>query len=444
MEKYEDIDFINALENQFKIVEDNTYEQLVHFQNTSNNAVQRWYPYREGYSYKLVSRIISEYKIKGPILDPFSGSGSSILAARLEGLTAVGIDVNPIAVFVGRTENHSYNKNDILAIEKYLNDFEHIKQDDVHRSTNYNLAEKYFNFDILQTLLQLRDFIDQQITEKTLHDVFYLAWLSVIENVSNVKKEGNGVKHRNRVRRKNGYETIPLNQWENENFPSDKFSFVLDKISSNVSMMLDDIKKMSYVSAPKAEFYQGNSIDIVKNISENFELTIFSPPYVNFFDYFEIHKTELWLGQFVNSSQELRKLKQTGLRSNAGASASKTISYNNLSVEHIVRQLETKKLWSNRIPPVVAGYFDDMHALLQNIYNKTVDGGTVAIVIGNSAYAGILIPSDLLVAEIGEFVGFSVEQIIVTRHLTTSPQQRKVLNSVMHYMRESIIILRKV
>lgn len=100
-------------------------------------------------------------------------------------------------------------------------------------------------------------------------------------------------------------------------------------------------------------------------------------------------------------------------------------------------------MWSNRIPSVIAGYFDDMENLLINLYKKTTVDGVVAIVVGNSAYAGILIPSDLLIAEIGEKIGFKVDKIVVTRHLTTSSQQRKYLNDVMSFMRESILIFRK-
>ena len=115
----------------------------------------------------------------------------------------------------------------------------------------------------------------------------------------------------------------------------------------------------------------------------------------------------------------------------------------NASVSHLTAIIETKKLWSKKIPTVIAGYFDDMELLLENLFLKTKNGGRVAIVVGNSAYAGIVIPSDLLIAEIGKKVGFEVEKIIVTRHLTTSSQQRKYLLDVMEFMRESIIILRK-
>ncbi|AYQ24221.1 MULTISPECIES: hypothetical protein [Enterococcus] len=438
---YEDVAFLENLEKQYNIVLDQSYSNLVHFQTTSEIPFQRWYSYREGYSYKLVQKFITKYNISGALLDPFMGSGSSILAGRFSNLKTYGIDVNPISLFVSKVENRNYFNEDIKSIQKELVLFQKLKRDSTSRTTNFELATKYFNEDILQTLLQLREHIES-IDNSSTRDVFFLSWLSIVESISNVKKEGNGLKYRNRRRIKNGYINIPIQQWEEEHFPKDKFNYVLNKIINNINNVVDDLQSNT-ISAPEPVMLLGSSMEKVLDIPDQLELTIFSPPYVNFFDYFEIHKTELWLGGFIKSQEELKQLKRTGLRSNASATVSKLLVNTNASVSHLTSILETKKLWSNKIPVVIAGYFDDMETLIHNLYVKTQDNGRVAIVIGNSAYAGIIIPSDLLIAEIGEKIGFKVEEIIVTRHLTTSSQQRKYLKDVMDFMRESIVILRK-
>lgn len=441
MNEYQDIEFLERLESKYNVIEDDSFAKLVHFQNTLDVPFQRWYPYREGYSYKLVSKFIEQFNVKGALLDPFSGSGSSILAGRYKGLSTYGIDVNPIALFVSKVENKNYYTEDDIALEQALEDFILVSRDTIVRTTDFSLATKYFNADILQALLQIKEYINSLIDEK-IRDIFFLSWLSIIESVSNVKKEGNGLKYKNRKRLKKGYENIPIKEWEDNHFPKDRFNFVLDKISSNVKLIIEDVK-ISNFDAPEPKLFFGSSIDKVSEIGEPIELTIFSPPYVNFFDYFEIHKTELWLGDFIQTQEELRILKKTGLRSNASATVSKSISNGNESVERIITQLKQKKLWSNKILDVVAGYFDDMESLLRNILNITTENGRVVIVVGNSAYAGIMVPTDLLLAEIGEKLGYVVDEIIVTRHLTTSSQQRQSLESVMGFMRESIIVLRK-
>ena len=84
-----------------------------------------------------------------------------------------------------------------------------------------------------------------------------------------------------------------------------------------------------------------------------------------------------------------------------------------------------------------------VHTLLCSLYKHTVTGGYVGVVIGNSAYSGIIIPSDLLTAAIGKDVGFKVDNIFVARHLTTSSQQKTELEPLKDYLRESIVLLKK-
>ena len=53
----------------------------------------------------VVHSLIREYTTAGQtLLDPFCGSGTLLLAATVEGLHAIGSDVDPIAVFVAELE----------------------------------------------------------------------------------------------------------------------------------------------------------------------------------------------------------------------------------------------------------------------------------------------------------------------------------------------------
>jgi site-specific DNA-methyltransferase (adenine-specific) len=61
-------------------------------------------------------------------------------------------------------------------------------------------------------------------------------------------------------------------------------------------------------------------------------------------------------------------------------------------------------------------------------------------VVGNSAFAGVIVPTDVLTAMVGISMGFTRAKIIETRHLTVAPQQRNILKGFEHYMRESIVV----
>ena len=71
--------------------------------------------------------------------------------------------------------------------------------------------------EILDTLLRLHAFIETSSSEK-LRNLLKLAWLSILEKSSNVFKEGNGLKYRNKRRRPGKYITIPDSVWIPEIF----------------------------------------------------------------------------------------------------------------------------------------------------------------------------------------------------------------------------------
>jgi hypothetical protein len=189
--------------------------------------------------------------------------------------------------------------------------------------------------------------------------------------------------------------------------------------------------------------FNNNCLEFPEYIKDDFQLTFYSPPYCNCFDYFEIHKVELWLGGFVNNKKEFKELRNNGFRSNTNSLNGKEIKYNNESVESLIGLFDFEKLWSKRIPNVVRGYFDDTHTLLKSLFNQTVKNGYVGIVVGNSAYTGVIIPTDIIIADIAKSIGFEVKDIFITRHLTTSSQQKIALNPLKEFLRESIILLKK-
>ncbi|MDQ1498391.1 MAG: hypothetical protein QOI86_1731, partial [Actinomycetota bacterium] len=94
-----------------------------------------------------------------------------------------------------------------------------------------------------------------------------------------------------------------------------------------------------------------------------------------------------------------------------------------------------------RVPALVRGYFSDMAAVLRHCRRVLVPGGRCCVVVGNSAYGGVIIPTDSLVARLGLEAGFGRASVVPVRHLTVAPQQRRALQGRETWMRESIVIL---
>ena len=53
---------------------------------------------------ELVALVAESMPARAPLLDPFCGSGTTLVEARAAGLRAIGVDVNPLAVLVARAK----------------------------------------------------------------------------------------------------------------------------------------------------------------------------------------------------------------------------------------------------------------------------------------------------------------------------------------------------
>lgn len=439
---YAQAKIFNTLQSNIPLLNGSSFINLVHFQSGYKTPIQRWFPYREGYSVNLVNAFLNELQISGNVFDPFCGSGTTLLSARNKNLPSFGIDINPISALVSKVENTNYSSTDIDGFISELNKIRYIEKPSRVFSTNFNLADKLFNSEILQSLLYLKEFISN-IPNLVVRDLFFVVWLSIIESCSNFKKEGNGIKYKNRKRTPNGYINIDKDYWESQVFPEDKFSFVKSKLVSSLKIVYNDLLTNFGPITFVPKIYFGNCLEFDNLFSDEINFTFYSPPYCNCFDYFEIHKAELWLGDFISSREELRLLRNSGFRSNTNTLNHKSINYHNSYLERLLSLFDNSKLWSPKIPDVIRGYFDDSYTLLNKLYKQTISGGFVGIVVGNSAYSNVIIPTDLLLADIAANTGFKVKNLFIVRPLTTSSQQKKALSSVSDYLRESILLLVK-
>jgi hypothetical protein len=173
---------------------------------------------------------------------------------------------------------------------------------------------------------------------------------------------------------------------------------------------------------------------------QHFSSILFSPPYANRFDYFESMKVELWFGGFVDSYESIGRLRKASLRSHLGADLRRT--YQPIPVlEKLIDLMDRDaSSWRMGVPDLLRGYFDDMRITITHC-KQFLSDGKCFIVVGNSAFAGVIIPTDAILADLALSCGFKRAEVLVARHLTVAPQQRSQLLNLEGSMRESILVL---
>jgi hypothetical protein len=414
---------------------------LASFVNWKGNAaapIHRWLRYREAYSPHLITKL----SLGDNILDPFCGCGSILIGAAERGFTSAGIDINPLAVFATKVKLNPLSRPQLSTIRVFVDGLGARKSKTLWPVPALSIASKVFEPEILETLLRIRALIESDFSDdKSARDFLHLAWVAILEAVGSYFKEGNGIKYRNKKRLKTGYVRRLEGEWQYQRFGRDQKQFVLDVFCSQVRLMLSDAKFWRKGRWKDQNVRQGNVLEMDQLFADRkFKSVVFSPPYANRFDYFESMKVELWFGGFVDSYESIGRFRKASLRSHLGADLNR--SYNQVgTLERLIELMDADaSSWRMGAPEMLRGYFDDMRVTLKHCH-ALLDKGKCYIVVGNSAFAGVIIPTDVLLANIALECGFKSAEILVARHLTVAPQQRNQLSHLEDNMRESVVVL---
>lgn len=428
---------LNKFEKKYNVLypenENATYNSLLNYSDDLSTSRQRWYRYKEGYSLELVKKIIREYNNnqKGTILDPFLGSGSTLLAANEMGLKGIGFEVNPFSYYLANAKLKNYSAKFCAEFENIIKDITIEKKlpNAEYKLPNLSISKKVFNSNVEKIMMSVKKYILDLDINEDMKSLLLIGWISNIEGLSNYRKAGNGLKKRKYVKPR----TIT----------DEDVYYSLNKTYMSI---LSDIKINN--TKYKSKIYNETSLSFSEKIKkESISGIIFSPPYANCFDYVEIYKLELWFGDFVHSYEELKKLRKQSIRSNLNSNLNSSDAGEEIVSEILKEQLDKIKdikLWNKRIPEMLKLYYQDMFNVIRNSYEVLENKGFCAIVVGNSAYGGVIFPTDLILAEYADYIGFKVDKIEVDRYIVTSSQQYKKTKNDGKYLRESVICLKKI
>jgi len=147
------------------------------------------------------------------------------------------------------------------------------------------------------------------------------------------------------------------------------------------------------------------------------DIVITSPPYLNGTNYIRNTKLELWILDYLRCEEQMSELHGSLLTAgiNTVRASQETKNKSSFaSVEEIVRSLGPVA-YDRRIPLMVVGYFEDMFTVFTELWRVLKPGGKATIVVGDSAFSGIHVPTDRLLSEIGQTAGLRLDETCVVR-----------------------------
>jgi hypothetical protein len=400
------------------------------YENTVTLPRHRWYYYKEGFSPNIVEKAIELSKINKNdiILDPFNGSGTTTLTSALKGYRSLGIEVNPFTSFLSKAKLQNIGKESFLCVKQYILD--NVNEGAISPLRGYSTFSKtkdndkwLFNGGVLNAFTggwlateEIRSFKLKQIIKLALI-------ISAMQNC-NATRDGKCLRYRD--------------SWKNNEYNKRTF---LKSLQANLSVIFEDIEQYpvsgqnQVLTGDARKILQGNNID-------KFKLCITSPPYLNTFDYTDIYRPELFLGEFVKNNKNLYNLRLNTIRSHIQAKWASPIITDfgevyKSSMEHIIKH--ESELMDKRIPMMIQAYFEDMLNILKLLRNKADKNAQLWIVVSNSAYADREISVDLIIAEMATLANWKLKEVEVLRNI----KRRKTKYSPsINTLRESVIILK--
>jgi hypothetical protein len=408
-----------------------SYVSPVNFTESMATPRHRWFPYKEGFSPSFVNTFLSEHVVnkKGAVVDPFCGVGTTNIVAAQNGFSSYGLDVSPLAIFVAKTKSLGLDKSQVRTLKQHIEAFAKVVFKEEYSAPANRTVISYFEQDYFSALLKIKFFISN-IELEHVRNLFFLAFLAIIEDYSTHRKAGNGVKRKTKIAYAKSVD-LPAEQ-------------IRQAILCLLFDYVSDLEKTASLPEPKfinKSCLSEDAFDEIPSIAG----VVTSPPYANCFDYSKIYMRELWLGDFFKSVDDQKIFRNASVRSHVHSSWPERYElFKNDIIDGPVRELlQAQELWSQKIPDMLSGYFKDIGRLLSLLHPKFSSGARIGFVVGNSFYGGIPIATDILIAQMGEKLGYKPVCIDVYRGVIPSSQQYNLIEDK-YFMRESLVVLEKI
>lgn len=413
---------------------------------TEDKPIHDWYRFVLSFPPHLVREYITRFGLNQDtvLLDPFCGTGTTLVEAKLNGIPSVGIERNPVAHFASETKvSWEVNTDELLNHARFIADtvIHELREEGIDDigMTWHGDSER------LETLPEEAEklLLARSISPLPLHKTLKL--LEVIRRYDDPRL----VRYEKLALAKALVTTIG-----NLHFGPEvgvgkvkEDARVVFSWLGNVETMVNDINnKQAYRMVPSSVH-----LDDARNATRVLEphsvdAVITSPPYPNEKDYTRTTRLESVILGFLRDKESLRNLKKGLVRSNTRGvykGDSDDVWMERFpEIQRIADAIEQRRIelgktsgFEKLYAKVTRLYFGGMARHLNELKTILRPGARLAYVVGDQAsYFRILIRTGQLLADIAENLGYEVESIDLfrTRIATATKQQ----------MREEVVVLR--
>lgn len=413
---------------------------------SEDEAIHSWYRFVLSFPPHLVRHYIEKFHLdeRHLLLDPFCGTGTTLVEARLCGIPSVGIEANPVTHLVSQAK-----LNWSIDIDEFL-------------GKTHEVAERALAILQEQGIDDFRAYPDK-IDEKTLRRLPPKIERLLIKNsISPLPLHKTLVLSEclNAIADKPYYEHALVALAKALVFSISNLRFgpevgigkikpdspVLGPWLAEVRQIAGDLRNLSTGSFPEAAVHLGDARELARILKpHSINAVITSPPYPNEKDYSRTTRLESVLLGFMTNTDEMRAIKKRLIRSNTRgvykADEDDRWIRDHPEISELAERIERRRIalgktsgFERLYARVTRLYFGGMAKHLSELRTVLRRDARLAFVVGDQAsYFQVMIRTGELLARIAERYGYRVESIDLfrTRLATATGEQ----------LREEIVVL---
>jgi SOS regulatory protein LexA len=379
---------------------------------------------------QVARRLLETYSKEGDIIcDIFCGSGSALVESRLIGRNAYGIDLNPLAIFLAKAKTTPINPQKLMnEYTALLDRVEKIKDNKI-QIPDFKNIDFWFKEKIIIKLAKLKKAI-REIENEAIQNFLMVAFSETVRYSSNTKT--------------GEFKLVRVKGDKLEKHDPDVMGIFRKNTEKNITGMTDfhkDARKDSWTKiifgdSSKDNGIKANSIDCI----------ITSPPYGD-------SRTTVAYGQFSRlSAQWIDMFENPNDASGVdnellGGRATKHLIHT-LSSDYLKESLGKIAKQDEARAKDVLSFNIGLNECLKQAHRILKPKKYFCLVIGNRLVKQVRIPTDFIIAELAEKIGFTCEDIIVRnipgKRMPIKNSPTNIVGALEETMnKESIVVLRK-
>lgn len=368
--------------------------------------IHRWFRYTAGFSAEWVENEVSKRLTKTnkesfTVLDPFSGSGTTLLACDKLGVNSIGIEAHPFVAKIAYTK--LLWETDTLKIKKFAEKVLEKAQSDLSLTDEYPaIVLKCYDDENLKKIDHLKKAILTCFDGSNESKLIRLAFVSIL--------------------RCSSHAGTASWQYVLPNKTKAKVADAFSAFDNQINVMIDDITfaQQSHFEK-KSKLYHHDARKKLPISDNSVDFIITSPPYANNYDYADATRLELSVLGEIKEWSDLQTIIRPGLVRSCTqmVSKNKKLTYDYiedpaLAVIHdelldIVKKLDEEKEnhgGKKNYHTMITLYFLDLAYIWRNLRSVCKDGAEVCFVVGDSAPYGIYVPVDEWLGKLAVSAGF--------------------------------------